>query len=92
MEKTISTLAVATFIVISTAAFGYVQYASTGLSPFPYFHLGCLMIGGLLMISIKRKFSRLYLTEAVGAFALYTVMISLFTVPVIDVVAWLMNE
>jgi len=86
MEKILSTIAVTTFVVMSTATFGYVQYTSVGLSQYPYFHLGSLIIGGLVVISLKNKFSRLYVTEALGVFALYTVMIYLFTMPVIDVV------
>ena len=91
MGKILSTIAVTTFVVMSTAAFGYVQYTSVGLSQYPYFHLGSLIIGGLVVISLKNKFSRLYVTQAVGAYALYTVIISLFTTPVIDVVTWLMS-
>jgi hypothetical protein len=91
MKKTLSTIAVTVFIVLSTAAFGFAEYTATGVSNFPYFQLGCLIIGGLLIISLKNKFSRIYASEAVGAFALYTVMISLFTAPVIDAVKSLVS-
>ncbi|MBN1380434.1 MAG: hypothetical protein JXA41_02040 [Deltaproteobacteria bacterium] len=91
LEKTLSTISVTTFVIISTAAFGYAEYTSADLYKYPYFQLGCMIIGGFLIISLKNKYSRLYVSEAVGAFALYTVMISLFTTPVIDLVAWLFN-
>lgn len=86
MKKTLSTIAVTAFVVLSTAAFSFAEYTSTGGSNFPFFHLGCLIVGGLLIISLKKKFSKLYVREAVGAFAVYTVMVSLFTSPVIEAV------
>ncbi|MBN1664518.1 MAG: hypothetical protein JW943_13035 [Deltaproteobacteria bacterium] len=91
MKKTLSTIAVTAFVVLSTAAFSFAEYTSTGISHFPFFQLGCLIVGGLLIISLKSKFTRLYTSEAVGAFALYTVMISLFTTPVIDAVKSLVS-
>lgn len=91
IEKTLSTIAVTIFVFISTTAFGYAEYTSAGMYKYPFFQFGCLIIGGLLIISLKNKFSRLYVSEAVGAFSLYTVMISLFTTPVIDLVAWLIS-
>jgi len=38
------------------------------------------------MVSLKRKYNKMYTTEVVGAFALYTMLMALFTNPVIDVV------
>ncbi len=53
---------------------------------FPYFQLGCLIVGGLIMVSLKRKYNKMYTAEVVGAFALYTLLMALFTNPVIDAV------
>ena len=91
MKKTLSTIAVTAFVVLSTAAFSFAEYTATGVNHFPFFQLGCLIVGGLLIISLKNKFSRIYASEAVGAFALYTIMISLFTTPVIDAVRSLVS-
>ena len=44
------------------------------------------MIGGLIIISLKRKYEKLYLSEAIGSFALYTVLVALFTTPVVNIV------
>ena len=44
------------------------------------------MIGGMLMIQLREKYAKIYTTEAVGAFALYTMLMVLFTNPVIEVV------
>jgi len=84
MKKTLSTMLIAVFVVLTTASFGYAEYTAAGGSTFPYFHMGCLIIGGLIIISLKHKYEKMYLSEAVGSFALYTVLIALFTSPVID--------
>jgi len=86
MKKTIQTLIVAAFVVLTTATFGFAEYTATGASNFPYFQLGALIVGGLIIISLKYKYQRMYTGEVVGAFALYTMLVALFTSPVIDVV------
>lgn len=84
MKKMIQTLFLAAFVVLTTASFGYAELTATGKGDFPYFHLGCLIIGGLIIISLKHKYSKIYLSEAVGSFALYAVLVALFTAPVVD--------
>lgn len=86
MKRTIQTLIVAAFVVLATATFGFAEYAAAGANNFPYFHLGALIIGGLVIISLKYKFQMMYTGEVVGAFALYTILVALFTSPVIDAV------
>ena len=86
MKKTLGTMAVAATVVLLTATFSFAEYAVAGVGNFPYFQLGCLIVGGLIIISLKSKFERMYTSEMVGAFALYTVLIALFTNPVIDAV------
>jgi hypothetical protein len=86
MKKTLGTMMVATAVVLLTATFGFAEFAATGTTNFPYFQLGCLIIGGLIMVALKRKYNKMYTTEAVGAFALYTLLMALFTNPVIDAV------
>ncbi|MBN1545962.1 MAG: hypothetical protein JW902_04810 [Syntrophaceae bacterium] len=86
MKKTLQTLIVAVFVVLTTATFGFAEYAATGASSFPYFQLGALIVGGLIIISLKHKYQRMYTGEVVGAFALYTMLVALFTSPVIDAV------
>ena len=86
MKKTFATMAVAATVVLLTATFSFAEYAAAGVGNFPYFQLGCLIVGGLIIISLKSKFEKMYTSETVGAFALYTVLIALFTNPVIDVV------
>ncbi|HOO41525.1 MAG TPA: hypothetical protein PK653_08770 [Syntrophales bacterium] len=86
MKKTIQTLIVAAFVVLTTATFGFAEYAAAGASNFPYFQLGALIVGGLIIISLKYKYQKMYTGEVVGAFALYTVLVALFTSPVIEAV------
>ena len=86
MKKTFGTLMVAALVVILTASFGFAEFSATGAEGFPYFQLGCLIVGGLIIISLKYKFARMYAAEAAGAFALYTVLVALFTSPVIALV------
>jgi len=85
MRKIVQTFIVAVFVVLVTASFSYAEYVATGGSGnFPYFHLGCLIIGGLIITSLKHKYSKIYLSEAIGSFALYTILVALFTSPVVD--------
>jgi hypothetical protein len=84
MKKIMQTLLLTTFVILTTASFSYAEYAAAGGTNFPYFHLGCLIVGGLIILSLKNRYPRLYLSEAIGSFALYTVLVALFTSPVVD--------
>jgi hypothetical protein len=86
MKKTLSTLLVAGVVVLLTATFSFAEYAAAGADSFPYFQLGCLIVGGLIITSLKYKYSQLYTAEAVGSFALYAVLVALFTSPVVDTI------
>ena len=91
MKKTIGTMAVTAAVVLMTATFSFAEFAAAGAGNFPYFQLGALIVGGLIIISMKHKYERMYTNEAVGAFALYTVLMALFTNPVIDAVKTLVS-
>ncbi len=86
MKKQLATVTVAMVVVLLTASFSFAEYAVAGVGNFPYFQLGCLIIGGMIIISLKHKYEKIYANEAVGAFALYTVLVALFTNPVVDAV------
>jgi hypothetical protein len=86
MKKTLGTIVVAAAVVLFTATFGFAEYAATGAANFPYFQLGCLILGGLILMTLKRKYEKIYVTEMVGVFALYTILMALFTNPVIEAV------
>ena len=91
MKKMMQTMLLAAFVIFTTASFSYAQYSITGNDSFPFFHLGCLIIGGLIIVSLKKKYTKLYLSEAIGSFALYTVLVALFTTPVADALKTLIN-
>ncbi len=84
MKRTIQTIIVALFVVMITATFAFAAAATAGAGNFPFFHLGCLAIGGLTIVSLKHRYPKIYLTEAVGSFAMYAVLVALFTAPVIN--------
>ena len=84
MKKIMQTLLLTTFVILATASFSYAEYAVAGSGNFPYFHLGCLIVGGLIILSLKNRYPRLYLSEAIGSFALYSALVALFTSPVVD--------
>jgi FtsH-binding integral membrane protein len=86
MKKTLATTIIAAAVVLLTATFSFAEYAATGVTNFPFFQLGCLIIGGLILVSLKRKYDKMYVGEVVGIFALYTIMMALFTSPVIEAV------
>jgi FtsH-binding integral membrane protein len=86
MKMTLATTIVAAAVVLLTATFSFAEYATTGVTNFPFFQLGCLVIGGLIMVSLKRKYDKMYVSEVVGVFALYTILMTLFTSPVIEAV------
>jgi FtsH-binding integral membrane protein len=86
MKKTLGTMMAAAAVVLLTATFSFAEYTAAGATNFPYFQLGCLIIGGLIMVSLKRKYKEMYVEEVVGIFALYTILIAFFTSPVIEAV------
>ena len=91
MKKTLATTIVAAAVVLLTATFSFAEYAATGVANFPFFQLGCLIVGGLIMVSLKRKYEKMYVGEVVGVFALYAVLMALFTSPVIEAVKTLVS-
>ena len=86
MKKTLGTMMVAAAVILLTATFSFAEYAAAGVTNFPFFQLGCLIVGGLILVSLKRKYEKMYIGEVVGVFALYTILMALFTNPVINVV------
>jgi uncharacterized protein (UPF0303 family) len=72
--------------VLITATFSFAEYAAAGAGSFPYFHLGALIVGGMTIVSLKQKYQKLYMSEAVGSFAMYAVLVALFTSPVAQIV------
>jgi len=91
MKKMMQTILLVGFVILTTASFSYAQFSAAGSTSFPYFHLGCLIVGGMIIISLKRKYTKIYLSEAIGSFALYAVLVALFTIPVVDALKTFIN-
>ena len=91
MKKTLGTIMVAAAVILLTATFSFAEFAAAGVTNFPYFQLGCLIVGGLIMVSLKRKYEKMYVGEVVTIFALYTILMALFTNPVIETVKTLVS-
>jgi hypothetical protein len=91
MKKIMQTSLLIGFIVLTTATFSFAQFSATGDAAFPFFHFGCLIVGGLIIVSFKRKYDKLYLSEAIGSFALFTILVALFTAPVVDAIKTLIS-
>ncbi|HOD97347.1 MAG TPA: hypothetical protein PLT63_01095 [Syntrophales bacterium] len=51
MKKTLGTMVAALAVVLLTGTFALAEYAAAGVANFPYFQLGCLIIGGMTVIS-----------------------------------------
>jgi hypothetical protein len=91
MKKTLKKLVLAIFVVLVTATLGFAEYAVTGVSEFPYFQLGCLIVGGMTIISLKQKYPKMYTRELMGVFTMYTILIALFTAPVFNAIKSLVS-
>ncbi|MCX7634472.1 MAG: hypothetical protein N2Z74_01845 [Syntrophales bacterium] len=86
MKKTLGTITAAIVVVLCTSTFAIAEFAAAGVANFPYFQLGCLIVGGMVIISLKHKYEKLYTSEVASVFALYTVLVALFTNPVISAI------
>lgn len=91
MKRMMQTIFLVAFVILTTVSFSYAQFSATGNNSFPFFHLGCLIVGGLIIVSLKRKYTKIYLSEAIGSFALYAVLVAIFTVPVVDALKTLIS-
>jgi FtsH-binding integral membrane protein len=91
MKKTLKTLGLAIFVVLMTGTFAVAEYTATSVSEFPYFQLGCLIVGGMTIISLKHKYQKMYTGELVGVFTMYTILIALFTAPVFNAIKALVS-
>ncbi len=91
MKKTLKKLVLAIFVVLVTATLGFAEYTVTGVSEFPYFQLGCLIVGGMTIISLKQKYPKMYTGELMGVFSMYTILIALFTAPVFNAIKSLVS-
>jgi hypothetical protein len=53
---------------------------------FPFIHLIALVVGGIALFMIKRKYQKLRIIELIIIFILYFILVALFTDPVLNLV------
>lgn len=86
MKKAFQTMLALVFVILITGSFAFAMGSVTSMGDFPYFSIGCLVMGGLTIVSLKHRYEKINLAEVVGSFALYAVLVSLFTVPIIEAI------
>jgi hypothetical protein len=52
---------------------------------FPFVHLIALVVGGIILFLIKRKYKKIRIIELIIIFILYFILVALFTEPVLNV-------
>ena len=52
------------------------------MNSFPFIHLIALVVGGIILFMVKRKYKKIRIIELVGIFILYFILVTLFTEPV----------
>ena len=64
MKKTLGTMMAAAAVILLTATFSFAEYAVAGVGNFPFFQLGCLIVGGFTIISLKNKYEKISRCQA----------------------------
>jgi hypothetical protein len=91
MNHMLGVMSVIVFVILCTSGFGYAVQTGVTEGNFPFFQIGCIFLGGLIISSIKARYRGFYTSEAIGCVALYTILISLFTEPVINTIKALVS-
>ncbi len=92
MKNIKTTIVTAIGGVLITAGFvGAETVLAGGPENFPYFHLGTLILAGLIITGLKFKYDKMNTYEAVGAIGLYAILVSLFTNPVVMAIKNIMS-
>jgi len=84
MKKIKTILTTVIGVTLITAGFAGAEVSlANNLQTFPYFHFGSLIVAGIIISGLKFKFDKMSHGEAICSFALYALLISLFTEPVV---------
>jgi hypothetical protein len=51
---------------------------------FPFIHLIALVVGGIILFMVKRKYKKMRVIELTIIFILYFILVALFTDPVLN--------
>jgi hypothetical protein len=58
---------------------------------FPFVHLIALVVGGIILLMVKRKYKKIRIIELIIMFILYFILVALFTEPVLNLVRRLIS-
>ena len=54
------------------------------MNNFPFIHLTALVVGGIALFMVKRKYQKIRIIELIIIFILYFILVALFTDPVLN--------
>ncbi len=77
-------LALICIVVLATLQFGYFGYRTSGGDLYLVAQLVALAFGGLLLISLEYRYRKIGFAGAVIAFALYTLLVTLYSKPIVE--------
>lgn len=59
---------------------------------FPFIHLIALVVGGVILFVVKRKYQKMRIIELIIIFILYFILVALFTEPVLNLTRKLVGK
>jgi len=59
---------------------------------FPFIHLIALVVGGVILFMVKRKYQKMRIIELIIIFILYLILVALFTEPVLNLTRKLVGK
>jgi hypothetical protein len=77
-------LALLGIVVLATLQFGYFGFRAAGGDVYLVAQVVALALGGLLLISLEQRYRKIGFAGVVIAFALYTLLVALYSKPVVE--------
>ncbi len=77
-------LALLGIVVLATLQFGYFCFRAAGGDVYLVAQVVALALGGLLIISLEYRYRKIGFAGAVIAFALYTLLVALYSKPLVE--------
>lgn len=77
-------LALAVIVVVAVLQFGYFGYRSAGGDLYLVAQLAAIVFGGLTIISLEHRYRKIGFAGAVISFALFTLLVALYSKPVVE--------
>ena len=77
-------LALLGIVVLTTLQFSYFGYRTAGGDLYLMAQVVALVFGGLLLMSLEYRYRKIGFAGAVIAFALYTLLVALYSKPVVE--------